>query len=184
MADRVAERRAHGQLYLRLLVTDGAGQAGVQGALPVRVRIVHALLAHGVVVVSAVREHALALRAHGAQLALARDGVEEVVVVADADGVVGVGAGLLHPHEAGALGAGLALLGHAVVLGEGLACGGETTGVRRRRGEINRRLRRRSDDINHVYCTFIRREDTLIHWAGWDLCTGTREVLFFIGGRV
>lgn len=143
MADRVTDRRAHGQLYLRLLVTDGAGQAGVQGALPVGVGIVHTLLTHGVVVVLAVREHALARRAHGARLALARYRVEEVVVVADADGVVGVGAGRLHPHQAGALCAGLALLRHTVVLGEGLTCRGEDGGQKETGEEEVRRRRER-----------------------------------------
>lgn len=65
-------------------------------------------------VVLAVRVDALAGRAHGARLALLRQGVEEEVVVADADGVVEVGAGRLHPHEAGALGAGPALVRVAV----------------------------------------------------------------------
>jgi len=34
-----------------------------------------------------------------------------------------------------------------------------------------------SNDINSVYCTFIRKEDTLIHWALGDLCCGRRKVL-------
>ena len=34
-----------------------------------------------------------------------------------------------------------------------------------------------SNDINHVYCTSIGREDTLIHWAISDLCSRTRKVL-------
>lgn len=124
MADGVVGRRAHAQLHLRFLVADGAREAGLQGALPVGEGVVHALLAHRVVVVVAVRVHALPRRAHGARLAAAGDPVEEVVVVAGADGVVGVGAGRLQPHQAGALCARLALLRVTVVLREGLACGG------------------------------------------------------------
>lgn len=37
---------------------------------------------------------------------------------------------------------------------------------------------RESNDINHVYCTFIWRADTLIHWALSDLCSGARKMLF------
>lgn len=50
-------------------------------------------------------------------------------------------------------------------------------GESRKYEEINRRINSESNDINHVYCTFIRREDTLIHWALSDLCSGTRKVL-------
>lgn len=125
VTDGVRGGRALGQLGLGLLVADGAGQAGVQGALPVRVGVVHTLLAHRVPVVPAVHIHATARRAHRARLAPARYGVQEVVVVADADGVVGVGAGRLHPHQAGAEGAGGAPLRVAVVPREGLACRGE-----------------------------------------------------------
>lgn len=128
MADGVADRRALLQLYLGVLVADAAGQAGVQGAVAVGEGLVHTRLAHGVVVVVAVGEHALARRADGARRAAARHVVEEEVVVAHADGVVGVGARRLHAHQAGALGAGQALLGDAVVLREGLAW-------RRRRGD-------------------------------------------------
>lgn len=39
-----------------------------------------------------------------------------MVVVAKADSVVGVGAGHFHPHESGALGAGLTLLRQTVAL--------------------------------------------------------------------
>lgn len=124
MTDGVRGGRALRQLGLRVLVADGAGQAGVQRAVPVRVGVVHALLAQRVVAVPAVREHALAHRAHRARLAAARHRVEEVVVVADADGVVGVGAGGLHPHQAGAQRARPALLRVAVVHREGLTWGG------------------------------------------------------------
>lgn len=116
MTDRVADWCAHGQLFLGFFITDGAGQAGVKGAFPVRESLVQTLLAHRVVIVLAVFVHALADRAHRARHTPARYRVKEIVVVADADGVVGVGAGRLHPHEAGALGAGPALLGVAVVL--------------------------------------------------------------------
>lgn len=116
MTDRVTFWCAHSQLYLTVLVTDGAGQAGVEGALPVRVGIVHALLAHRVVFVFAVREHALARRAHRTRHALTGYPVEEKIVVADADGVVGVGAWRLHPHQAEALCACPALLCVTVVL--------------------------------------------------------------------
>lgn len=136
MADRVTGRRAHSLLRLRVLVTDGAGQAGVEGALPVGEGIVHTLLTHRVVFVFAVREHALARRTHRAQLALSGPRVQEVVVVADADGVVGVGAGRLHPHEAGALGAGPALLRVTVDLRVGLTC---------RREDRSKETRRKSE---------------------------------------
>lgn len=125
MADGVGDGRALLQLCLRVLVADGAGQAGVQRAVPVRVGVVHTLLARRVPVVLAVREDALARGAHGARLAAARHRVQEVVVVAHAHGVVGVGARRLHPHQARAQRARMALLRVAVVLREGLACGGE-----------------------------------------------------------
>ena len=48
---------------------------------------------------------------------------------------------------------------------------------RRKYGQINKGINSESNDMNHVYCTFIRREDTLIHWAVSDLCSGTRNVL-------
>ena len=115
MTDRVPGGRALSQLCLRFLIADGAGQAGFQGALPVGEGVVDALLAHRVVVVLAVTVHASPQRAHRTRLAAPRDGVEEVVVVADADGVVGVGAGRLQPHQAGALRARAALLCVAVV---------------------------------------------------------------------
>lgn len=116
MTDRVTGRCAHSHLYLSFLITDGAGQARVEGTFPVREGIVQTLLTHGVVIVFAVREHTLACRANRTRLALARHRVEEVVVVADADGVVGVGAGRVHSHQAGTLGAGPALLRVTVVL--------------------------------------------------------------------
>ena len=50
-------------------------------------------------------------------------------------------------------------------------------GESRKYEEINKGINTESNDINHVYCTFIRREDTLIHWALSDLCSGTRKVL-------
>lgn len=115
VTDGVRGGRARGQLGLGVLVADGAGQAGVQPALPVGVGVVQTLLAHRVVVVLAVRVHALAHGAHGARLAVAQHRVEEEVVVADADGIVGVGAGRLHPHQAGAERARPALLRVAVV---------------------------------------------------------------------
>lgn len=121
MADGVADRRALLQLRLGVLVADAAGQAGVQGAVAVGEGLVYARLACGVVVVVAVGEHALARRADGARRAAARHLVEEEVVVAHTDGVVGVGARRLHAHQASAQGAGQALLGDAVVLREGLA---------------------------------------------------------------
>lgn len=116
MADGVADGRAHSQLYLNALIADGARQARVQGALPVGVGVVQTLLTQRVVVVLAVRQHALARRAHRTGLAAARQLAEEEAVVADTDGVVGVGARRLHPHQASALGAGLTYLRVAVVL--------------------------------------------------------------------
>lgn len=71
MTDRVTGWCAHRQLYLSFLITDGAGQAGVEGAFPVGEGIVQTLLTHRVVIVLAVREHALACRAHRTRLALA-----------------------------------------------------------------------------------------------------------------
>lgn len=123
MTDRVAVWRALCQLYFADLVTDGAGQAGVEGTLPIGVGILHARLAHRVVIVRAVHEHSLAGRAHRAGRAGGRHLVEEEAVVADANGVVGVGAGRLHPHQAGTLSAGTAFLCEAVVLREGLTWG-------------------------------------------------------------
>lgn len=161
VTDGVRGGRALGQLGLGLLVADGAGQAGVQGALPVRVGVVQTLLAHRVAVVLAVQIHASARRAHRARLAPTRYGVQEVVVVADADGVVGVGAGRLHPHQAGAERAGRALLRVAVVLREGLTCRAEERGAgqkmeRAGNREVNSRINSQSNEINHVYRTFVR----------------------------
>ncbi|TNN50526.1 hypothetical protein EYF80_039275 [Liparis tanakae] len=134
---------------------DGAGQAGVQGAVAVGVGVVHALLAHRVVVVFAVGEHALARRAHGARLAAVLQLVEEEVVVADAVGVVGVGAGRLHAHQAGALGAGPALLRHAVVLRVGLACrGGGGGGGEEERREGNEKRGKRAKEVIRIRISF------------------------------
>lgn len=116
VTDGVTSRCAHSQLGLRFFITDGAGQAGVKGAVPVGVSIVQTLLTHRVVIVLTVSVHALACRAHGAWHTPARYRVEEIVVGADADGVVGVRARRLHPHQAQALGAGPALLCVTVVL--------------------------------------------------------------------
>lgn len=121
VTNRVAGRGADGLLCL-FFVTNGARQAGIQGAFPVRVGIVHALLTQSVMIVFAVRKHSLADGAHGAGLTVAGYLVEVEVVLADADGVVGVRARRHHPHQACALGARPALLRVAVVLGEGLAC--------------------------------------------------------------
>lgn len=190
MTDRVTGRRAHIQLYLSVLVTDGAGQAGFEVAFPVRVGIVHTLLTHCVMIVLTVSQYALSHRAQCAGLATAQHRAEEVVVVADTDGIIGVSAGSLQPHQAGALSARSALLCEAIVLREGLTCrwedrskrwhrkaGGrkgkvETTKLRRlangdsrKYEEITRDLNSESNGIIHVYCTFIRAEDTLIHWV-------------------
>lgn len=116
MADRVRDRRALSLLYLSFLITDGAGQAGVEEALLVRVGVVQTLLTHSVMVVFAVCVHTLPHWAHRARLALARYDVKEIVVVTDADGVIQVSAGRLHPHQADALSAGSALLCVTVVL--------------------------------------------------------------------
>lgn len=116
MTDRVADGRALLQLCLCLLVTDGAGQTGVQGAVPLREGIVHTLFTHRVVVVGAVLVHTLSHRADRARLALPRDLTQEEVVVANADGVVGVSAGRLHAHHPETLGTRHALLRVAVVL--------------------------------------------------------------------
>lgn len=132
VTDRVTGWRAFSQLCLGFLVTDGAGQAGVEVAVLLRESIVHTFLTHGIVVVFAVTEHTLSRRANRARLALPRHQAEEVVVVADADGVVGVGAGCLHPHQARALSAGPTLLRVAVVLRERLTCGREDEGKERR----------------------------------------------------
>lgn len=175
MTDGVRGGRALRQLGLGVLVADGAGQAGVQRALPVRVGVVQTLLAQRVAVVLAVREHALAHRAHRARLAAPRHRVQEVVVVADADGVVGVGAGRLHAHQAGAERARPALLRVAVVLREGLACRAEEE--RRWSEQVNSSITSRS-----VYCTFIREEDTLIHSSS-DSCSGTASALSLEAAR-
>lgn len=145
VTDGVAERRALLQLLLGVLVADGAGQAGVQRAVAVGEGLLHALLAHRVVVVPAHGVHALAGGADGAGRAAVRVAVVEVVVVAHAHGVVGVGARRLHAHQAGALGAGLAALAQAVVLRVGLACrgGGEVKGQRSADGGHTRRSRKR-----------------------------------------
>lgn len=116
MTDRVTTGRTLGQLSLCILVADSAREAGVQGALPLRVGVVQTLLTYCVMVMGAVRIHALSHRAHGAQLTLLSDLAEEKVVVTDADGIVGVGAGRLHAHHACALSTGLALLCVTVVL--------------------------------------------------------------------
>lgn len=116
MADRVTGRRAHSYLYLSVLVTDGAGQAGFNGAFPVRKGLIHTLLTHRVMVMIAVRVHALSHRTHCAGLAAAGHHIEEVVIVTDALGIVGVSAGRRHAHQAGALSARLALLCVTVVL--------------------------------------------------------------------
>lgn len=116
VTDRVAVGRALSQLYLRFLVTDGAGQAGFEVTVPVGECIVEALFADRVVIVFTVSQHALSDRAQCTGLAAAGDFVEEVVVVADADGIVGVGAGSLQPHQAGALSARSALLCVTIIL--------------------------------------------------------------------
>lgn len=71
VADRVTGRRALSNQRLDVVFTDGAGQAGVEGALSVRVGIVLTLLTHRVVIVFAVRVHALTCRAHRTWRALA-----------------------------------------------------------------------------------------------------------------
>lgn len=116
MTDRVVGRRAQSQLCLSFFITDGAGKAGFEGAFPVREGIVQTLLTHRVVIVVAVRIHPLSYRANCTGLAVARYCVEEEVVVADAGGVVGVGAGRLQPHQASTLCAWPALLCVTVVL--------------------------------------------------------------------
>lgn len=189
MTDRVAGRRAQSQLYLSFLVTDGAGQAGFEGAFPVRVCIVHALLANRVMIVFTVRQHALSYRAQCTGLAATRHSAEEVVVVADTDGIIGVSAGSLQPHQASTLSARSALLCVTIILREGFTCKKERIGQRdgtykqdggngsRKDEEITRGINSESNGINHVYCTFIRKEDTLIHWVLSDLCSRTRKAL-------
>ena len=110
LANGVTDGVAGLDLQLVVLVADGAGQAGLPRTLLVRVRISGALLAHGVAVVFTAVQHALALRALGAALTLAGQLVEVVAVVANTDGIVGVGAGRLHAEEAHAAGARLARL--------------------------------------------------------------------------
>lgn len=122
MTDRVAGRRAHSQLYLSFLITDGAGQAGFEGAFPVRVDIVHALLTNRVMIVFTVSQHALSYRAQCTGLAAARHFVEEVVVVADTDGIIGVSAGSLQPHQSSTLSARSTLLCVTIIPWEGLTC--------------------------------------------------------------
>lgn len=116
MTDGVLRGRARAQLQLRVFVADGAGQAGLERAVRVREGVVQTRLAHGVVIEGAVRVHALPRGTHRARLAAAGDDVEEEAVVADAHGVVGVGARRLEPHQARALCARPALLRVAVVL--------------------------------------------------------------------
>lgn len=115
MTDRVAGGSALFQLYLGLLIADGAGKAGVQGAVPLGEGIVYALLAYSVMVVGAVLIHALTHGADRTRLALPRDFAQEEVVVANTDSVVGVCAGRRHAHHPHALGTRLALLSVAVV---------------------------------------------------------------------
>lgn len=122
MTDRVTCGRALSQLRLRVLITDGTRQTGFEGALSVREGIVHALFAHRVVFMVTVAEHALSYWTDCAVLAAACVVIEEVVVVADAHGIVGVRAGRLQPHQAGTLLARLTLLCVTVVLREGLTC--------------------------------------------------------------
>lgn len=106
VAEGVADGRAGAQLHLDALITYGAGQAGVQGAVPVGVGVVYTLLTHRVMVVLAVCQHALARRAHRAGLAAPRHLTQVVVVVTHADGIVGVSAGRLHAHQTCTHGAG------------------------------------------------------------------------------
>lgn len=120
--DRVTDRGASCVLYLCLFFTDGAGQAGVKRTFPIRVGRVHTLLTHCVVIMVAVYVHALTHGAHSARLTGTGYCTEEVVVVADADGIVGVGAGRLHPHQTCTHSTRLALLRVTVVLGVGLTC--------------------------------------------------------------
>ncbi len=85
--------RAVPQENLYFLLADGAGQAGVQRALLVRVGVVQTLLTECVVGVLAAHHHTMSAWTHGAQLALVRQVVHEVGVVAHTHSVVGVSAG-------------------------------------------------------------------------------------------
>lgn len=98
----------HENLYS--LLTDGAGQAGVQRALLIRVGVVQTLLTERVVGVLAAYHHTMAAWTHGARLALVRQFAHEVGVVAHTHSVVGVSAGGLHTHETRALFTRLTLL--------------------------------------------------------------------------
>lgn len=85
------------------LFADGARQAGVQRALPIRVGVFQTLLTDRVVGVLAAKHYSLTVGTHGAWLALTCQVVHEVAVVAHAHCVVRVGAGGLHTHETCAL---------------------------------------------------------------------------------
>lgn len=120
VADSVTGWRAISLLCF-VFITDGAGQAGFEGVFLVREGFVDTFLTHRVVIVITVGVHALSQRAYRTLLTMASYSVEEIVIVTNAFGIVGVGAWRLHPHQPGALSACLALLCMTVVLREGLA---------------------------------------------------------------
>lgn len=91
----------HENLYS--LLADGAGQAGVQRAILIRVGVVQTLLTDRVVSVLAAYHHTLTTWTHSARLALTCQIAHEVAIVAHAHSVVRVGAGGLHAHETRAL---------------------------------------------------------------------------------
>lgn len=95
----------HENLYS--LLADGAGQAGVQRAILIRVGVVQTLLTDRVVRVLAAQQHTLTARTHSARLALARQVTHEVAIVAHTDSIVRVSAGGLHAHKTRAFSASL-----------------------------------------------------------------------------
>lgn len=118
--------RAVPQENLYFLLADGAGQAGVQRALLVRVGVVQTLLTKCVVGVLAAHHHTMTTWTHGARLALVRQVIHVVGVVAHTHSVVGVSAGGLHAHETRALSTRLTLLCVTECLRERLAWRKET----------------------------------------------------------
>lgn len=120
LADRVTERRAAFQLYLRL-IADGAGHAGVKRGLLIWKCVIHALLARRVMFIITAHPHTPAHRAHRAGLTAARHFAEEGPIFADTHRVVGISAGRQHACEFRAWCTRLALLRVAEVLWECLA---------------------------------------------------------------
>lgn len=104
----IRHRGARTQYFL--LITGAAGDARLPGVFLVRVRVLVALFAHRVVIKVAAVQHALAFGTFGAGLTPLCHCVHIVFVVANAGGVVGVGAWRFHAKQASAYCAGLTFL--------------------------------------------------------------------------